>query len=286
MHFCNNVGLACLMFCLIGYNQSMKSKNWSFARGIDSFFANLAVFAIGFVWARSHRASLSISLYIACFGTLCCWAIFRLRDREKRTNQLTKTQQLHMQECINQLMLNLPETNLDFFEKVLTAKFGTVDRLEDCLVVRHNGVATAVFVAIHPNKLSETEVCKCFGRSNSMHLDKMLILTAHGNTPSGKQLVAHLPDIKTTIYNDVDVYKMLTAFGTYPDINIKLKKAAKISKVNLLTIALSPKNTVKYLMLSFVFVLYSYFFGGTVYYLVFASIALALALASKLNIAQ
>ncbi|MDR1138517.1 MAG: hypothetical protein LBK70_01430 [Clostridiales bacterium] len=263
---------------------AIKIKNWSLPKVVDGLFANLAIFAISWVWARSNKSSLIVATYIACLSTLCVWAIFKLRSNTKRVDSLNRAQLSHMQECINQLMLNLPQDNLDFFNKILSKKFDTVTQYEDCLIVRHNGVSTSVFVNINPGKITETEICKCFARSNNMSLDKMLILTANGLTPSGKQLISHLPNINTTIYNDVDVYKMLMAFGTYPDIQVKLKKATKISKLNIITIALNPKNAKKYLILSFVFVIYSYFFGNPVYYLIFASIALTLALFSKFNL--
>ena len=250
------------------------------------FFIHFAVFAFCFVLCRYNHLKLWTSLYISSLCTLCCFAILKIRSNTKKIGQLNPSQLTHMQECINQLMLNLKDSNLEFFRDVLSSKFEDTKVVDDCIVINHNTITTAVFLEINPDKLSETQICKNFAIANNLNASQMLILTSTGETQNIKNLISHLPNIETTIYNDIQTYKMLKAFEKFPDINIKLKKAAKISKLSLLSLALNPKNSKRYLILSFVFIVYSYFFGNTSYYLVFACIALGLSLACKFRLVK
>ena len=259
-------------------------SNFSLSKCLDMFFANFAVFAISFIWARYSQIKLLDSIYIACLATLCTYSILKIRSNNKKIGQLNKSQVAHMQECMNQLMLNLAQDNLEYFYKVFLKKFEDTTMTDDCILIRHNGVSTAIFVEINPDKLTETQVCKCFATANSKTVDKMLILTSTGETQNIKNLVSHLPNLSATIYNDIQVYKMLKAFGSFPDIQLKLKKATKISKLSLIAMAMAPKNAKRYLILSFVFIAYSYFFASTTYYLAFALVALGLALTCKLKL--
>ncbi|MCL1945238.1 MAG: hypothetical protein FWF56_05505 [Firmicutes bacterium] len=262
------------------------TKSFSLSKSIDFFFANLAVFCISFIWARYCKIQLWTSIYISTLATLCVYSIVKLKNKSKKIGQLNQDQISHMQECINQLMLNMPQVNLDFFEKVFLKKFENTIIVDDFVSIKHNGISTVVFLSINPEYLSETQLCQFFAKANNIGADKMLILTSSGESSNIKKLISHLPDIEIDIYNDTQTYKMLKAFGTFPDINTKLKKATKISKLSMIALALSPKNAKKYLMLSFVFIVYSYFFGNPTYYLTFAGIALILALACKLGFAK
>ncbi|MDR3022301.1 MAG: hypothetical protein LBU60_06495 [Clostridiales bacterium] len=260
-------------------------KKLHLSQTMDILFINLAIFALVFIWTRV-KTKFWTSLFMSTISTMCVWAILKIRSNKKKAGQLEPSLVTHMQECINQLMLNLPSQTLDFFVQLLQKKLENVTKHEQCILVKHNEITTAVFNFILPGKLTEEQLCSCFCVANSLSAQKILILSAHGQTIQTKTLAAHLPLLKVDIYKDTQVYNMMRAFNHYPTIILKLKQSVTPNKLTLIKSAVAPKNAKRYLILSFVFIIYAYFFGNATYYLVFACIAICFSIACRLKLVE
>lgn len=267
------------------YSKIVNTHIQMLAKFFDKIITLAGVYLLVLIWAgyflpRENRMFVSFVIAVAITGL-----IFLIVKRKKKIEgQLTKEQLKHLDEVMSQLAFSDLTYNIKFFAETLGKEY-KVTAYKEYLTVTHGERVTIVFPFMRLIKLTTADLSEMYASVTTVHpKSPIIILTIEGAVKSAEDTASALTERKVTILTKNEIYKMLGELDSYPPITVIIKKNDRRKIGEILSGALSPKLSKRYLMIAGFMLLTSFFVPMSIYYMLFASFVAVLAIACRLNI--
>ena len=236
----------------------------------------------GYFLPREDRLFVSFVIAVTISGLI----FLLIKNKKKNDGQLTKQQLKHLDEVMSQLAFSDLAYNIKFFSEAFSKTY-TVTSYKDYLTVTHEKQTTIVFPFMRLIKLTTADLSEMYASVTTLHPNSpFLILTIEGAVKSAEDTALSLAERKVTILSKNEIYKMLGELDAYPPVTVVIKKKNRKKITEILSGALSPKLSKRYLMIAGFMFLTSFFVPMSIYYIIFASFIAILAIACRLNIVE
>ena len=256
-------------------------KNISFYVIVDSLFKFILFFIFNLIWCLYFIKTAWVAILLSIFlSIIFIFLINKLTTKKnnKKSNRLKKEQ--HIEDIKNTFIYMSNKEILSFFLSLAKTKHDC--KMEDNYIeINTNSLPIILCPMFKSGNLSRDDVLDLYKKVKHKNLKRLIIVTNTVDTSimsisKNFKFETHILDFKQT-------YSLLEEYEFYPEVLIKRQNSAKITLKQILSLSLNKKKTKGYL-LSALFILFtSFFVRFKVYYLIFSSILLALAIFSYFN---
>lgn len=250
--------------------------SYKISRFLDYVFARLTAGLIIFIWIKYYVKSLYLSLLYTAIAMAVLIIAFDIIFRRKKSSDDVKDK-IKKEQIMNQLCFNSAAENFELFSNLLSKRY-EVENKKTCLLIKKDGQIKAVFLKFSPSKLGQGNVIEAVKESKELGVQKILIL-CNGAQNNAYSFAACVDGYDITILDDKAVYELMKRYQTFPEINQKINKFPKnLQLKEIAAIALSRKRVKGYFFASLLLLFSSFFVRYSIYYRVFATILLIMAL--------
>lgn len=240
-------------------------------------------FIVSFVWIRYFVRD----WVVAFICSLLCSALievglFFIRKRKQSKNGNKKEIEQKIEEINLTLLFSDDKENLNFFHKLASLKHKATKKSR--LVVVENPNKKVVLLPFYTyQNFSCDNLLFCLNLAQKENPQKVVITTGSVD-PEVHKLAKHFQDFEIVILDKVDTFnKLFKFYDCFPEIKTKMVTNARPSKQEIMSVALNRKRSKGYFFASFVLLLSSFIVRKNIYYLIFSSLLLVLALISFFN---
>lgn len=196
---------------------------------------------------------------------------------KKDKGKETQKDKIKREQIFNQLCFNTTTQNLEFFAKLLSARY-EVTTQKSCLTIKKGDEVLAVFLKFSTSKLTPNNIIDAIKDSKDLGTKKILIM-CNGANNNAYNFAACIDGFDIVVLDDKAVYNLMKKYNMYPEITLKVNKFPKSLKLKeIASIALSRKRVKGYFFASMLLLLSSLFVRYYIYYRIAATIMLAMAL--------
>jgi len=181
----------------------------------------------------------------------------------------------------NNFIFNGKAIAVDFYFEMISQNF-TATKKTDYILFEKDGQNNIIFPFYTYNKMTIQDLVFIYNKIKKLTIDKVIICTndVEENT---KTLVAKLP-IKFVILNKYETYEsLMKKLDFFPNTILTIDDSPKLTFKTFLAFSLNKKKAKGYIFASFVLLISSLFVKVTLYYLIFSSALLILAIFSYTN---
>ena len=240
-------------------------------------------FVVSFVWIRYFVRDWVVALICSLFcSALIEVGLFFTRKRKQSKNGNKKEIEQKIEEINLTLLFSDDKENLNFFHKLASLKHKATKRSR--LVVVENPDKKVVLMPFYTyQNFSCDNLLFCLNLAKKENPQKVVITTGSVD-PEVHKLAKHFQDFEIVILDKVDTFnKLFKFYDCFPEIKTKMPANTRPSKQEIMSVALNRKRSKGYFFASFVLLLSSFIVRKNIYYLIFSSLLLVLALISFFN---
>ncbi len=251
---------------------------------IDNIFLIVSVFVLSFLWIRYYEHnSVLILLYASLVTMLVCSVVHIVKTKKYDKQVKLKNENKLIENLSNYLIFSPTKQVVKTFEETLKSRNIPYKTICDMLVFND--------VCVRPiyskTKCDDADILQTLNKINSHKLSpNKIIICAKSYTEDAKKLVKTNSHLKISLLDEKEVFdeffKPINYQVEYNSSTPK-KKSVKEKLGNLKNIAFNKKRFKGYMISAVVLLIGSYFLRYNIYYLVFASIMLVLAVFSYFN---
>lgn len=227
--------------------------------------------AVAGYFSRDYKVIIAAALTSA----VCITALTDILREKRKPLENPK-----IKEVLTQFIYNDENFAFEHICAALGKKF-TVEKRDKFILV--NGV-TAVFVRLKPNKISGSAISYIYGDARNV-AKKIVILSVDGADPDCLRIAEALPDPKIFVFDGEKTFRLLEFLEALPETEIVLKRK-KSSVAEFFRACISPPRARRYLFVSLILILSSFFMPRSIYYVTFAAICITLGILSKINVVE
>ncbi|HEY8418862.1 MAG TPA: hypothetical protein VIL03_00255 [Clostridia bacterium] len=250
--------------------------SYKISRFLDYVFARFLAGLIVFIWIKYYVESWFLAWLYTAITMAILIIIFDLMLKKGKKTETVKDK-VKKEQIMNQLCFNSMAQNLEFFEKMLSARY-EVQNKKNCLIIKKDDKSLAVFLKFSNSKLAPNNIIDVVKESKELDIKKILIL-CNGANNNAYSFAACLDGYDISILDDKAVYDLMKKYDTFPEINLKVNKFPKnLQLKEIAAIALSRKRVKGYFFASMLLLFSSFFVKYAIYYRIAATLLLIMAL--------
>lgn len=240
-------------------------------------------FLVAFVWIRyfvkDFATALISSLLFVILVEVC---LVFIRKNKQKKNGSKKELQKKIDDITLTFLFSDDNENLKFFHKLACLKHKATKKSKYIVVENPNKKIVLIPFYTYKN-FSCDNLLYCINTTKKENPAKVVITTG-GVDQDVYKLAKHFQDFEIIILDKTDTFnKLLKFYDCFPEINTKLENETKPTKQEILSMSLNRKRSKGYFLASFVLLLSSFIVRKNIYYLIFSSLLLVLALVSYFN---
>ncbi|MDD4816271.1 MAG: hypothetical protein PHQ62_03990 [Clostridia bacterium] len=256
----------------------MKTVNFLFSK----ILRILLVFLLFFIWVRYYEKSLVWAVVYTSVLTLAFDFLLTFITKKKDLKASMKKGEIAKAEgYCNFFVFNGNAVAVNFFYELLSKNFSSTKKAN--YILFENGEEKNVLFPYYIyNKMSIQDLVFVYEKVKKLTINKIIICTNEVD-PKTKELVAKLP-IKFVILNKYETYEsIMKKYDYFPDSLLNIDDNPKLNFKTFLAYSLNKKRAKGYIFSSIILLISSLFVRVTIYYLVFSSILLLMAIFSYTN---
>lgn len=249
---------------------------------IQLFLKAFLIFLIAFVWLRFFLDKIWLAIVISSAITIVILLLSLAATR--KNNQKKYLKQKEKDEATDMFFSLANDKNyLTFFENLAKIRHPNISKKKSYILITHQDQSkTILYPFLKFKPLSLDDVNLAYLESKKEKAQKLIICCSDFE----KDLISSVKSfpIEICIIDKFDTYLMLyKEYEFYPEITIKSSKERKLSFKELMAYAFNRSKAKGYLIAAFFIFLTSFFVRISIYYCIFSSLLLFLALISYIN---
>ena len=249
---------------------------------VDYIFKFILIFLLNLIWCLYFINKPIVSILVSVFLTLLI--IFISNKVNTKRNVKTKLSLAEKQKILNitnTFIYMSKEEILDFFYKLASTKHNA-KKLDNFILINNQNKNIALYPLFKNKSLSQDDLIEIYNNCKIVNIKKILILTNKIDS-NCNDIIENLSCEVVVLDNEQTYTLLLKEYEFYPEIKIKPKPTAKKTFKQVLHYALNKKRTKSYIISALFLLFSSLFVRFKLYYLLFASILLTLAIFSRFN---
>jgi len=242
----------------------------------------LLVFLLFFIWVRYYEKSLLWAVIYTSVLTFIFDFLLTFFTKKKDLKASMKKSEIAKAEgYCNHFIFNGNSVALNFYFELLGQNFSASKRV-NYILFENNNEKNVLFPYYIYNKLSIQDLVFVYEKVKKLTVNKIIICTNEVD-PKTKELVSKLP-IKFIILNKYETYEnIMKKYDYFPNSILNIDDSPKLNFKNFLAYSLNKKRAKGYIFSSIILLISSLFVKVTIYYLIFSSILLLMAIFSYTN---
>ena len=243
---------------------------------IDIILTYLIFFVLFYSWINFYKrnitfsfiSSLIISFFVVFF-------IFFLKNKWSKKKTLSITQKENIEKCITNLKFLPKQKVINYFYQNIRAKEK---------VNKHKNFLETEQYVIYPffdkQILDEDQLISIY--KEVLPSGKETLILCNQPSKESQVLASKIANLKITILNAEQTYqRFLNNFSSLPE-DVTFSKNKKLAFKELMSYVSSKERTKNYLLMGLILIISSFFVMFKIYYLVFGSLLLFMALLTRL----
>jgi len=256
----------------------MKTVNFIFSK----ILRILLIFLLFFIWVRYYEKSLALAVAYTSVLTLVFDFFLTFITKKKDLKASMKKGELAKAEgYCNNFIFNGNAVAVNFYFELLGQNFSATKKT-NYVIFENNNEKNILFPYYKYDKLSIQDLVFVYEKVKKLTVNKIIICTNDVEQKT-KELVSKLP-IKFLILNKYETYEnIMKNYNFFPDSLLNIDDNTKLNFKNFLAFSFNKKRAIGYIFSSIILIISSLFVRVTIYYLVFSSILLLMAIFSYTN---
>ena len=249
---------------------------------IDYLFKFILIFLLNLIWCLYFINKPAISILVSILLTILIIFISnKVIIKRSIKTKLSLAEKQKIQNITNTFIFMSNEEILDFFYKLSSSKHNS-EKLNNFVLVNNQNKKIALYPTFKTEPLSQDNLIEIYNKCKTINVEKIIVLT-NKYSPNLQDTIENF-SCETIILNNEQTYSLLLKeYEFYPEITIKQKATPKKTFKQILNYALNKKRTKSYVISALFLLFSSLFVSYKIYYLIFASILITLAIFSRFN---
>ncbi len=247
---------------------------------IDIVLTSCIFFVLFFAWIRFYSKNVYLSIFSSIFITfLLVFFLFFYKRKKDTKKELTLKQKNLALDTALQLRFSSAKSVRSYFKKLLENKFKTEEKKDGLLITKNNKLN--FFVPCFSEEIFKSDdLARLYSKAKEYNADEITI-SAVTFDDNCKNLSKAITNIKITLLDAFETYtQLIEPSNELPEKVVNTQKA-KLTFRQLLSYALSKERTKSYFMLGIVLIISSFFVLFKIYYLIFGSILMLMAVLTR-----
>ena len=257
-------------------------KNISIYIIVDNLFRFILLFLVNLIWCTYFISPSYVSVLLA-FGMsiLMIYILNKIHGKNNVKKLIQLKEEQRIEDITNTFLFMTKSEIVSFFYRLASSRHKCTIKFNH-IEIETESLPVYLYPMFKPNELDSLAVLEIYKKIKDKKIKRIIILT---NTIA--QNISNITkyfNFEVIILNKKECYyKLLKEYEFYPEIKIKNNKIIKNNFKQILQFALNKRKTKSYLFSAIFLIFSSIFVRNKLYYLIFSSILILLALFSHLN---
>lgn len=248
---------------------------------IDIVLTSGILFLLFYCWIRFYTKNSSLSIFISVLITfLLVFLIFFCKKKKSAKKQISLKQKKMAVECATQLKFSGKNNVKKFFLNILKDKYKTQNKTDGVIIFEDNKT-TFFVVDFDKDIFSSNELASVYSSAKKYGANE-LIICAISFDDNTKNLSKSINNLKITLLDAYETYAQIIEPSKQLPAKVVDTEKAKLTFKQLMSYIISRERTKNYLLLGLVLIFSSFFVLFKIYYLVFGSFLLFMALLTRI----
>lgn len=249
---------------------------------ISSIFRLFLIFLISFVWIRYISRDFKLSIILSVVSTLIIDFTIRFIEDKKRKKRIIKEKEKQaIDTYTNAFIFNDDAFSVNFFYNLATKRH-TATKNKKFITIIHPDTKIILFPFFLYRSFDIDDLIFIFNNLKNLSFSKLIICT-NKISPETIKLSKKVDKRIILLDKEETYFRLMVEYNYYPETMPTLKQNEKFSWKDLFAYTLNKKRTKGYFLSSLVLLFSSFVVSYNIYYVIFSSILLLLALISFIN---
>ena len=247
---------------------------------LDIILTGGILFILFFCWIRFYSNNLILSLLVSLFITfLIVFLLFFYKHKKDIKKTINSKQKKSALDCATQFRFSTPQEVHKFFYNILKEKYKTETKSKG-LIVNFEDKKLLFIPSFEKEIFTSNDLATCYSYAKKYDSKQLTICSTEFDDNS-KNLAKAIKTLSITLLDIYETYSQIIEPSQKLPEKVVDTQSAKLTFKQILSYAISRDRTKNYALFGIILIFSSFFVMFKIYYLVFGSLLLAMAILTR-----
>jgi len=247
---------------------------------LDILLTSAISFVLFFCWIRFYSGNVLLSVFASLFITfLLVFGLFFYKHKKNIKKSITSKQRKSALECATQFRFSEPKEVQKFFYDILKEKYSVVNKSSGLLISLEDKLLFFI-PSFNKEIFTSNDLANYYSLAKKYNATQLTICSTQFED-NAKNLSKAIRTLPITLLDIYETYSQIIEPSQKMPDKVVDTESVKLTFKQILSYAISRERTKNYILLGLVLIFSSFFVMFKIYYLVFGSILLAMAILTR-----